>query len=72
MKKEINEAPDQKPIVSVIIVMGLLSFLSTFPVSGMQAGSLSLFDITKVAGIICGLFAWTLGLKLINKRRNTA
>ena len=72
MNEEFNEAPDQKPIVFIFIVMGLLSFLSTFQISGLQAGSLSLFDITSVAGIICGLFAWPLGLKLSNKRRTKA
>ena len=64
---QFNKVPDQTPIVYVIVVLGLLSYLSTFPVTGMQA--LSLFDITTIAGLICGLFAWPLGLKLSNKRR---
>ncbi len=65
---QFNEVPNQKPIVCVIIVLGLLSYLSTFPVTGMQERSLLLFDITTAAGIICGVFSLTLGLKLSNKR----
>ncbi len=67
---QINEVPNQTPIVYVMIVLGLLSYLSTFPLTGIQERSLFLFDITTIAGIICGLFAWPLGLKLGNKRRS--
>lgn len=69
---QFNEVPNQKPIVYIIIVLGLLSYLSTFPLTGIQERSLLLFDITTVAGIICGLFAWPLGLKLSNKIRTKA
>jgi len=72
MKMQFNEVPNQKPIVYVIIVLGLLSYLSTFPLTGIQERSLLLFDITTVVGIICALFAWPLGLKLSNKIRTTA
>ena len=64
---QFNKVPDQTPIVYVFVVLGLLSYLSTFPETGMQA--LSPFDITTIAGLICGFFAWPLGLKLRNKRR---
>lgn len=69
---QFNEVPNQKPIIYVIIVLGLLSYLSTFPLTGIQEGSLLLFDITTVTGIICSLFAWPLGLKLSNKIRTKA
>ncbi len=60
-----TETPDETPIISVIIVLGLLSYLATFAVIELQ-DKLLLFDITALAGLICGLIALPLGLTLSN------
>ena len=72
MRQEIAETPDETPIVYVLIVLGLLSYLAAFPVSGLRDGSLVLFNVTTIAGFICGLIALPLGLKLGNLRLNEA
>jgi len=67
MRPEISEGPKEIPIVCVAIVLGLLSFLATLYVTGSQGDSLLL---TFVAGVICGLCALPLGLKLSCVRLN--
>jgi len=67
MRQEISEGPKEIPIVCVAIVLGLLSFMATLYVRGFQ-GEYLMF--TFVAGVICGLCALPLGLKLSCMRLN--
>ncbi len=69
MKQEITGVPNEMPIVYVLITLGVLSYLATFPVIGMQNAP---FNASTVAGFICGICALPLGLKLSEMRLNEA
>lgn len=70
MNNKIVESPDETPILYVLIVLGLLSFLATFTITYMQERSLVFSDITALAGIICAICALPIGLKLSKIRMN--
>jgi len=72
MNNKIIEAPDETPILYVLIVLGFLSFLATFTITYMQERSLVFSDITAIAGIFCALCAMPIGLKLSKIRMNYA
>ncbi|MDO8726918.1 MAG: hypothetical protein Q7J35_12685 [Candidatus Methanoperedens sp.] len=54
----------ETPIAYVLILLGLISYLATFPVTDMQKESFLVFDVTTVVGIFCIFFTLLLGLKL--------
>ncbi len=72
MRQDIIEAPDQTPIIYVLIVLGLLSWLASFPITDLRHESLQVIDVTALGGLICGLCALPLGLKLSNIRPDEA
>jgi uncharacterized PurR-regulated membrane protein YhhQ (DUF165 family) len=64
LKHKIVETQKETPILSVLIVLGLLSFLTTFLIIDLQNESWFRSEITSAAGLICGLFALPLGLNI--------
>jgi hypothetical protein len=65
-----NETPDENPIKCVLLMLGFLSFMATISITGLQNESFLIFNVTEVAGFICGLCALPLGFKLVNIRLN--
>ena len=67
-----EQAPNETPILSVLLVLGLLSYLAVVAVIHLQGKSLLIFDYTILAGFISALIALPLGTKLVNMRSNEA
>ncbi len=70
MKHTIDEIPNENPIKCVLLMLGFFSFMATNFIISLQNESFLIFKVTAVAGFICGLFALSLGFKLVNIRLN--
>lgn len=73
MKQEMERTPNETPILCVLLVLGLLSYMAVVPVIHLQNKSLLISDYTILAGFICALIALPLGSKpvtlgLVNAR----
>jgi len=70
MRQKINEIPNENPMICVLLVLGFLSFISTFSISGFQNESFLVFNVPTIVGFLCGLCSLTIGFKLIDIRLN--
>jgi hypothetical protein len=70
MIQKTNEIPNENPIIYVLLVLGILSFIAVFSVSGLQNVSFFVFNVTEVVGFLCGLCALPIGFKLTGIRLN--
>jgi hypothetical protein len=68
MKRKINETPNENPIISVLLVLGFLSFIATFSLAGFSNEPLYMLKVITAVGVICGIIALPLGFKLNNIR----
>ncbi len=69
MVEKITEIPNENPIFSVILVLGFLSSMTAYFVTGIVNESPLTFINTTILGIICGICSLPLGFKLVNFRQ---